>query len=186
MTRLVGYARTSTAEQEAGLAAQIRDLVDSRCDIVFNEHASSVGERSEFDAALADLRPGDTLVVCKLDRLARSILNLWEIVEKLETLGCGLRILNLGGGVVDTKSATGKLMLTIFAGFAQFEREIMLERQREGIAKARKDGKYRGSKPRAVLKGRQVKEMLDKGWPMTRIARELDISRASAYRSLSH
>ena len=81
------------------------------------------------------MRGGDTLVVTKVDRLARSTVSLWEIVKQLEAVedgGAGFRVLNLGGEMVDTKSATGKLILTIFAGFAQFEREMMLERQREG------------------------------------------------------
>lgn len=138
MGHVIGYARTSTAEQEAGLEAQLRDLKTAGCGRIFAEKASSVGERAELDKALAYLRGGDTLVVCKVDRLARSTIGLWEIVKRLELIedgGAALRILNLGGETVDTKSATGKLILTIFAGFAQFEREMMLERQREGIRK---------------------------------------------------
>ena len=102
---------------------------------------SSIGERAELERALAYLREDDTLVVTKIDRLARSTVGLWEIVRGLDEEGVGLRVLNLGGEVVDTKSATGRLILTIFAGFAQFEREMMLERQREGIAKAKAEGK---------------------------------------------
>ena len=76
------------------------------------------------------VRAGDTLVVTKVDRLARSTVGLWDIVKRLEAVedgGAGLRVLNLGGETVDTKSATGKLILTIFAGFAQFEREMMID-----------------------------------------------------------
>lgn len=86
------------------------------------------------------MRACDRLVVTKVDRLARSTVGLWEIVKRLEAVedgGAGLRVLNLGGATVDTKSATGKLILTVFAGFAQFEREMMLERQREGSPRPR-------------------------------------------------
>jgi DNA invertase Pin-like site-specific DNA recombinase len=130
--QLVGYARTSTTEQEAGLEAQTRDLRAAGCTKIFREQASSIGQRSHLERALDYVRAGDTLVVTKVDRLARSTVGLWEIVKRLESIddgGVGLRVLNLGGETVDTKSATGKLILTIFAGFAQFEREMMLERQ---------------------------------------------------------
>jgi DNA invertase Pin-like site-specific DNA recombinase len=142
---LVGYARTSTAEQQAGLGAQVRDLKAAGCIRIFQEQVSSIAERAELERALDYVTDGDTLVVTKVDRLARSTVGLWEIVKRLEAVeddGAGLRVLNLGGETVDTKSATGKLILTIFAGFAQFEREMMLERQREGIAKAKADNWY--------------------------------------------
>jgi DNA invertase Pin-like site-specific DNA recombinase len=149
---LVGYARTSTAEQQAGLHAQIRDLQAAGCTKIFQEQVSSIAERTELERALDYVRGGDTLVVTKVDRLARSTVGLWDIVKRLgavEDGGAGLRVLNLGGETVDTKSATGKLILTIFAGFAQFEREMMLERQREGIAKAKAENRYLGRRPSA-------------------------------------
>src|SRR5271170_3895860 len=127
---LVGYARTSTAEQDAGLQAQVRDLQAAGCTKIFQEQVSSIAERTELGRALEYVRGGDTLVVTKVDRLARSTVGLWEIVKQLEAIeddGAGLRVLNLGGETVDTKSATGKLILAIFAGFAQFEREMMLD-----------------------------------------------------------
>src|SRR6476469_9567262 len=136
---LIGYARTSTAEQEAGLEAQVKELTALGCSEVFREQASSIASHSELDAAIRYVRKGDTLVVTKVDRLARSTVHLWDIVKTLDAKGVALRVLSLGGETVDTKSATGKLILTIFAGFAQFEREIMLERQREGIAKAKSE-----------------------------------------------
>ena len=132
---LIGYARTSTAEQEAGLEAQVRDLQAAGCTKIFQEQVSSIGQRAELERALDYVRGGDTLVVTKVDRLARSTVGLWEIVKRLEAIddgGAGLRVLNLGGETVDTKSATGKLILTIFAGFAQFEREMMLSASERG------------------------------------------------------
>src|SRR5271163_1035598 len=156
---LVGCARTSTAEQEAGLQAQVRDLQAAGCTKIFQEQVSSIAERAELERALEYVRAGDTLVVTKVDRLARSTVGLWQIVTRLEAVddgGGGLRILNLGGEMVDTKSATGRLILTIFAGFAQFEREMMLERQREGIRKAQAKGRYQGRPKSAALKASQV------------------------------
>ena len=182
--KLVGYARVSTEFQDAGLESQIKDLTDANCDIIYNESVSSVAERPEFAAALAELQPGDTLVVTKMDRLARSILDLLHLVENFNKKGFALRILNLGGDTVDTRSATGRLMLSMLASFAQFEREMMLERQKCGIAKAKAEGKYRGRAPTAMRKADEVLAMHERHWPIARIARELKIGRTSVYRVL--
>src|ERR1700722_8083328 len=187
MGRLIGYARTSTADQSASIEAQVRDLEAAGCGKIFREQVSSVGKRAELDRALAYLRGGDTLVVCKVDRLARSTVGLWAIVEQLEGMeegGAALRIRNLGGEKVDTKSATGKLILTIFAGFAQFEREMMLERQREGIAKAQADGRYKGRPKSASLLASEARPMVADGRTLTEAAKALGIARASVYRAL--
>jgi DNA invertase Pin-like site-specific DNA recombinase len=186
MGKLIGYARTSTADQSASIEAQVRDLEAAGCGKIFREQVSSVGKRAELDRALAYLRGGDTLVVCKVDRLARSTVGLWAIVEELEAVeeGAALRILNLGGETVDTKSATGKLILTIFAGFAQFEREMMLERQREGIAKAQKEGRYKGRPKSASLRASEARQMVADGRTVTEAAKALGIARASVYRAL--
>jgi len=186
--QMIGYARTSTVEQEAGLQAQVRDLQAAGCVKIFTEQASSVGEREQLDRALAYLRGGDKLVVCKVDRLARSTIGLWEIVKQLESIddgGAGLRILNLGGETVDTKSATGKLILTIFGGFAQFEREQMLERQREGIRKAQAEGRYKGRPPSAALKAEKARAMKEQGRTVTQTAAALGIGRGSVYRAIA-
>src|SRR5262245_23010645 len=153
---LIGYARTSTTEQAAGLEAQVRDLKAAGCRKIFAEQVSSVGQRDQLAAALEYLREGDSLVVTKLDRLARSARHLWEMIDGLAARGISLRILNFGGDTVDTKGATGRLVLTMFAAVAEFERAVMLERQREGIAKAKGEGKYRGRKPTARAKAPQV------------------------------
>lgn len=183
---LIGYARTSTTEQEAGLEAQCRDLTATGCERLFAERVSSVAERAELAKAVAFVRDGDTLVVTKVDRLARDTTGLWTIVRDLEAKGVGLRVLNLGGDIVDTKSATGKLVLTIFAGFAQFEREMMLERQREGIAKAKAEGRYKGRKPTARAKSAEVLRMHSDGKTPTEIARETGIGRGSVYRIIQN
>ncbi|MCV2863340.1 recombinase family protein [Albidovulum sediminicola] len=180
---LIGYARTSTLDQKAGLEAQRRDLTASGCERVFEEQVSSVDvvKREALAEALAFARQGDTLVVTKLDRLARSVAHLVEILGQLEAKGVALRILGMG---IDTSTPTGKLMLTILGGVAEFEREIMLERQREGIAKAKAEGKYKGRAPTARAKADQVLKLHGEGIGGTEIAKRLGIGRASVYRIL--
>ena len=176
---LIGYARTSTIDQQAGMEAQVRDL--GNCEKVFQEQVSSVAKRQELNAAIDYLREGDTLVVTKLDRLARSTKHLMDIVDVLQVKGAHLSILNLG---VDTSTPTGKLMLTMLGGVAEFEREIMLERQREGIAKAKSEGKYKGRQPTARAKADEVLALKAQGLGPSKIARELGISRSSIHRIL--
>lgn len=180
---LIGYARVSTADQVAGLEAQERELVATGCtDKVFVEQASSVVERNQLAAALDFVREGDCLVVTKLDRLCRSVVDLVAITETLRTKGVALRILSMN---LDTTTPTGKLMLNLLGSIAEFERELMLERQREGIAKARAEGKYKGRAPTARRKAPQVRELRASGLPARDIAAKLGVSRSSVYRILS-
>ncbi len=179
---LVGYARTSTVEQEAGLEAQLRDLESLQVDKVFTEQVSSVGKRDQLEAALDYVRDGDTLVVTRLDRLARSTADLLRITEVLKAKGAALKIVNLD---IDTNTATGKMLLTMVGAISAFERELMLERQREGIAKAKAEGKYKGRKPTARAKRNQIVELKESGVGATKIAEELGIGRASVYRVLA-
>ena len=179
---LVGYARTSTLEQEAGLDAQLQDLKGVGCKKLFQEQVSSVGPRAQLEAALDFCREGDTLVVTKLDRLARSVTHLGRLLEHLTEKGVALRILSMG---VDTGTPTGKLMLNVMASVAQFEREMMLERQREGIAKAKSEGKYKGRAPTVMSQAAAIRALKAEGIRPTEIARRLGIGRASIYRALS-
>jgi DNA invertase Pin-like site-specific DNA recombinase len=144
---IIGYARTSTVDQVAGFESQLRELEAVQCKKIFQEQVSSVTTRDQLNATLEFAREGDVLVVTKLDRLARSVADLMRIIEKLEEKEVGLRILNLG---MDTQTATGKLMLTVLGAVAQFEREMMLERQREGVIKAKAAGKYKGRKSLSI------------------------------------
>src|ERR1700747_1809643 len=136
----VGYARTSSVEQQAGLDAQFRDLKAAGCEKIFSEQVSAVGKRQQLEAALDFIREGDALVVTKLDRLARSTQHLLEIAERVQAKGGALCLLNLGA----TGTAPGRFMFTVGGAIACFERELMLERQREGIIKAKSEGKYKG------------------------------------------
>lgn len=183
---LIGYARTSTLEQKAGFEAQIDALEDAGAERMFTEQVSSVAERPELEAAIDFVRAGDSLLVTKLDRLARSTRDLWAIIERLEAKEASLRVLDLSGGnSVDTRSATGRLMLTILSGVAQMEREMMLERQREGIAKAKAEGKYKGRAPTARAKSDEVLRLKSEGVGPSEIAKQTGISRASVYRILA-
>lgn len=180
----VGYARTSTAEQEAGLEGQDRDLKAAGCDRVYAERISSVALRAQLKDCLDFLRAGDALVVTKPDRLARSTVELLQIEADLSRRGVGLVVLSMGGERLDTRNPTSKLMLTILAGVATWEREIMLERQREGIAKAKADGKYKGRAPTAMRQAGEVAKLKAAGVTPTEIARRLNMSRMSVYRAL--
>ncbi|SMD06902.1 Site-specific DNA recombinase [Fulvimarina manganoxydans] len=179
---LIGYARTSTLEQEAGLEAQVRDLTALGCERVFQEQVSSVGERVALEAAISFTRSGDTLVVTKLDRLARSVVHMGEIVERLKAKGVALRIEAMN---IDTSTPTGALMLNVMASVAQFEREMMLERQREGIAKAKAAGAYKGRKPTARVRADEVRSLASEGLSMGQIASRLGIGKGSVHRILS-
>lgn len=176
---LIGYARTSTVEQTASFDAQKVALVAQGCTKVFSEQTSSVGDREELDKALEFVREGDTLMVTKLDRLARSVSHLCQLVERLQNKGVSLRVLDMG---LDTGTPTGRLMLNLLGAIGQFEREVMLERQRVGIAKAKVEGKYRGRKPTAQQQSGQVLELRGAGVGASAIAERLGISRASVYR----
>jgi DNA invertase Pin-like site-specific DNA recombinase len=180
----IGYARTSTLDQKASIEAQTRDLQAVGCDKLFSEQVSSVdvARREQLAQALDYIREGDTLVVTKLDRLARSVAHLLTITEALKNKSANLRILNLG---IDTSTPTGKLMLTVLGGIAEFEREIMLERQREGIAKAKAEGKYKGRKATARAKEAEIRRLKGEGVGPSQIAKRLGIGRASVYRVLT-
>src|SRR5215471_12002762 len=146
----IGYARTSTLDQEAGLQDQIERLKSAGCEKVFTEKVSSVDTRPKLEMAIEFVRDGDAVVITKLDRFARSVLNLWELIQQVEKKGAGLIILDFGGNTIDTRTAAGRAMLNMFGTMAQFEREVMLERQRVGIARAKAEGKYKGSPRRAI------------------------------------
>jgi DNA invertase Pin-like site-specific DNA recombinase len=180
----IGYSRSSTLDQVASVEAQQRDLAAAGCEKVFTEQVSSVdmARREQFERAVEFAREGDTLVVTKLDRLARSVPHLVAIQERLASKGVALKVLDMG---LDTNTAQGRLMLNVVGSIAQFEREIMLERQREGIAKAKADGKYKGRKPTARAKAKDVKQLQASGMGATDIAKELGIGRASVYRILA-
>lgn len=179
---LVGYARVSTIDQDAGLDIQLRELGAAGCEKIFSEKVSSVAaKRPQLEAALDFLRDGDALVVTRLDRLARSVAHFVEINQCLERKKVALRVLAMG---LDTASASGRLMLNVLSSVAQFEREIKLERQREGIAKAKAAGKFKGRVPTARRRSAEVLRLKAEGVPPSEIANRLRIGRSSVYRIL--
>lgn len=183
MSAIIGYARTSTLDQKAGLEAQQRDLEQAGCSKVFSEQLSSVdANRPELAKAIDWAREGDVFVVTKPDRLARSTKDLLSILDTLQRKGVRVRILSMD---LDTTTATGRLMVTVLGAVAAFERDLMLERQREGIAKAKAEGKYKGRKPSAALKADDaVRLVREQGMNVSAAAKALGIGRASVYRAL--
>jgi DNA invertase Pin-like site-specific DNA recombinase len=179
---IVGYARTSTTEQVAGFEAQLDALNKADCEKVFQEQVSAVKQRGQLEAALEFVREGDVFTVTKLDRLARSTQHLLEIVARLTEKGASLRVLNIG---LDTSNPTGKLMLTLLGAIGEFERELMLERQRDGIQAAKMAGKYKGRQPTARAKAAEVLKLAAEGKTKARIAEIADIGVASVYRILA-
>jgi len=177
---LVGYARVSSAGQS--LEVQLDALKAAGCDKVFQEKKS--GTTADGRQALADavdfLREGDTLVITRLDRLARSSVDLHNIIDRLNAKGVKFRCLQQAG--VDTDSGMGKLVLAILGAVAEFETDIRKERQMEGIARAKAEGRYTGRKPTVDVT--TVRAMKADGIRPSEIARRMGIGRASVYRAL--
>ncbi|MBS0233793.1 MAG: recombinase family protein [Proteobacteria bacterium] len=176
---IVAYARTSTLDQVAGFEAQIAELKAAGAEKIFREQVSSVAERAELEALLDYIRQDDVVVVTKLDRLARSMRDLLAIVDRIEAKGAALRILSMN---LDTATATGKLMLNVLGSVAEFERSMMLERQRVGIAKAKSDRKFKGRAPTVRKQSSEIEALLMKGLGPTDVAEKLGVARSSVYR----
>jgi DNA invertase Pin-like site-specific DNA recombinase len=177
----VGYARVSSTGQS--LEVQHEQLRAAGCDKVFSEKftGTTMEGREQLGAALDYVREGDVLIVARLDRLARSLVDLRKIIDRLSAKGCGFRALQQGA--IDTTRSDGRLMLNILASFAEFETDIRKERQMEGIAKAKVAGAYKGRKPSVPVE--QVRQLASEGVGPTDIAKRLGIGRASVYRALA-
>ena len=180
----IGYARTSTTDQQASIKHQVSSLKAVGCEKVHQEQVSAValGERTALHTALEALRDGDVLVCTSLSRLARSTAHLLALVEQVEAKGASLQILDMN---LDTSSSTGKLILSVIGSINQFERELMLERQKIGIAKAKEEGKYKGRKPTAREKAPEVLALAAKGLKKDQISKLTGIGVASVYRILA-
>lgn len=178
---LVGYARVSSVGQS--LEIQEAALLDAGCGKIFAEKRSGLSAkgRQQLADALDYLREGDTFIVTRLDRLARSVGDLFTIIDRLQTKGVQFRCLQQSG--VDTDSSTGRLMLAILGAVAAFEADIRKERQMEGIAKAKAAGVYSGRKP--SIDTDEVRRLHQEGMRPAAIAKKLKIGRASVYRHLA-
>jgi len=179
MSSLIGYARVSTADQDC--AIQEAALSAAGCTIIRSEKKSGTSRdgRAELDTILSFLRPGDTLVITRIDRLARSLLDLETIVGELRGKGVHLKALEQP---VDTSTPAGKAFLQMLGVFAEFETALRHERQMEGIAKAKAAGVYKGRKPTVPVE--EVRRLKDQGVAPSEIAKRLGVGRTSVYRAL--
>lgn len=178
---IIGYARVSTADQQ--LDVQLEQLQTVGCEKIYQEKISGAdANRPQLSALLDYAREGDTVICCKLDRIARSTKHLLEVVDHLQQKNIAFRALNIN---LDTTTPTGKLMLTMLGAISEFERELMLERQREGIAKAKAAGKYKGRKPTVLAQAKRIAEMAEQGKKKAEIAAELNVGLSSVYRILA-
>ena len=173
-----GYARVSTTDQD--LTVQIEALAPFT-DMIREEKQSgtSLKNRSELRTILDFIHEGDVLVVTRIDRLARSVADLSAIVKELMDKGASLEVTEQN---IDTNTATGKAFLQMLGVFAEFETNIRRERQLEGIAKAKQEGKYRGRKK--SIDREAVKKLQQEGKGPAAIAKELGVARSSVYRLL--
>lgn len=175
---IVGYARVSSTGQS--LELQREQLLQAGCEKLFEEKRSGGSQegREQLALALDYVRQGDVLVVTRLDRLARSMTDLREIVDRLTAKGVEFKALQQGA--IDTTTSSGRLMLNMLASFAEFELDLRKERQKEGIEKARANGVYKGRKPSVPVA--EVKKLHAEGIGASEIAKRLQIGRASVYR----
>lgn len=180
----IGYARVSKQEQD--LALQLDALNKEGCEKIFQEKASGAQrDRPELKSALAFMRKGDTLVVWKLDRLARSMKQLIETIESFQEQGIGLKSLQ---DPIDTSSPSGKLVFHIFAALAEFERGVIRERTTAGLRAARERGRVGGRPPSLSAKDLQAaKAMLkDSDITVAAVARQLNVAPSTLYRHIPH
>lgn len=186
MTKLIGYARVSTRPQSTDrqevdlLAAGVR-----RDDLYIDQGVSGArASRPQFDRAIDALESGDKLVITTLDRLGRSTQNMLELAQGLRGRGAGLRVLNLGGGDVDTSTPMGSMLFTVMAALAQMEHDIKRERIVDSISKRRDAGKDLGGRPRRLTDSqiRSAIQLVEAGDPVAEVARNLGMSRATFYR----
>lgn len=179
---LVGYARVSTHEQH--LDSQIAELEKVGCIKVFQEKASGAkADRPELEAALDYLRAGDVLVVWRLDRMGRSLRHLVESVADLQARGVGFRSIHES---IDTTTSTGKLVFHIFAALAEFERDLIIDRTRAGLAAAKERGAKPGRRPSLSSDQAEVVRRLHaEGRAVRAIAEMFKVSRPTVYRVLA-
>lgn len=180
---IYGYARVSTKGQALygnSLESQELELRQAGADKIYAEaYTGTKAHRPQLEKLLADLKAGDTVVVCKLDRVARNTRDGIEIIDKITEMGCKLHILNMG---MFDNTPTGRLMKNVMLAFAEFERDMIVTRTSEGkeIAKATKPGYKEGRKKKELDKDK-AQEMLDSGMSISAICKELGISRATWY-----
>ena len=189
MGELIGYARVSTRGQDTDrqqadlLAAGVR-----RDDLYTDQGISGArASRPEFDRAIAALHEGDTLVITTLDRLGRSTANMLSLAEQLHERRVSLKVLNLGGDAVDTKTPIGSMLFTVMAALAQMELDIKKERIIDSVTKRRAAGGDLGGRRQQYTDSqlRTAWRAIEGGEPASQVARDMGISRATLYRRLT-
>lgn len=190
MSKLIGYARVSTRTQDT--ERQIADLLAAgvRRDDLYVDHGVSGAHarRPQFDKALRAVQADDTLIVTTLDRLGRSTANMLALANELRAQKVNLRVLNLGGGNVDTGTPMGSMVFTVMAALAQMELEIKRERINDSNTKRRDAGMDLGGR-RPVFSESQIanaRRLIEQGQPVSHVARDLGMSRATLYRRIAH
>ncbi|MEW9810137.1 MAG: recombinase family protein (plasmid) [Candidatus Symbiodolus clandestinus] len=187
MAKLVGYVRVSTQDQEVQLQVDALEKAGCAKNMIFIDKISGIkSERPGLEKCLARLTAGDTLLVWRLDRLGRSMPHLVQLIEDLGQKGIGFR--SLCDGVIDTTTASGELIFNIFSSLAQFERRLIQERTRAGLAAARARGKQGGRKKISSIEPKvlMAKNMhQNHGMSINDICKTLKISRASFYRYIN-
>lgn len=179
----VGYARVSTVDQN--LSRQTDRLAAVGAHRIFTDTITgATRDRPGLDAALDYLRPGDTLTVVSMDRLARSLRDLHTIVDELTASGIRVQFLQEGQIYSADPSPSSRLLLSMLGAVAEFERSIIRERQADGIARAKARGVYKGRVPVPPEKIEQARELIARGMSKARAARELGISRSTLYKYL--
>lgn len=172
-----GYARCSTVDQD--LTIQVEALKTAGCEVIRQEKVSgsSLAKRTELQTLLEFMREGDELVITRIDRLARSLRDLQNIIYQLKEKGVTLSATEQP---IDTKSSIGKMFIDLLGLFAEFENTIRYERQMEGIAKAKKEGKFTGRKK--TIDSDLIQQLYKQGMKVSKIAKEVGCSRQSVYR----
>lgn len=178
--RIIGYARVSTKDQN--LARQLKTLKEQNCDVIFKDKLTGKNtDRIQYKAMMEAVRKGDVIIISELTRIARSTSDLFKIMEQLEEKGVMLK--SIKEEWLDTTTATGRLLFTIMAGISQFERELMLERQSEGIKVAKENGVKFGVKLSEDADIELAINMVKEGkYTMTQIAKMCHISRTTLWR----
>ena len=179
----VGYARVSSTGQD--LTVQLEKLESAGCDKIFKEKRSGIDSgRPELKRCLEYLREGDTLLVAKIDRLARSTSDLYRIISTLTAKGAAFKVID--DPTIDTTSRTGRLVMGVLALIAEFENDIRRERQLDGIKKARERGTRFGRKPLLIAETiKKIRKLRKSGKTVPEIMRQTSLSKASVYRALS-
>jgi DNA invertase Pin-like site-specific DNA recombinase len=180
----LGYARISTADQDPQLQLDALAVVD--CLKIYTDIASGTkADRPQWQACLADLRPGDTLIIWKIDRLGRNLRDLIDIVTTLQTRGVGVR--SLTNGIVDTTTAHGTFVFGIFALMAEYEAALIKERTQAGLAAARARGRTGGHKPKMTpaLINKAQRMYNARQFTMAEIAQSCDVTPMTIYRNIT-